>query len=98
MRRTGNRYRCDGCGQSWRKVHAGAMLTNDVWLAICDQDADVLCDQCIRIRIVQVYHRPLRFEDLKPCEFNIFSGYFEELAPPELLRRWLRWPNDGGLR
>jgi len=43
------------------------MLTNDVWLAICDQDADVLCDQCIRIRIVQVYHRPLRFEDLKPC-------------------------------
>jgi hypothetical protein len=98
MRRTGNRYRCDGCGQSWRKVRAGAMLTNDVWLGICDQDADVLCDQCIRVRIVQVYHRPLRFEDLKPCEFNMFSGYFEELAPPELLRRWLRWPNDGGLR
>src|SRR5262245_46969804 len=36
----------------------------------------------IRMRIVQVYHRPLRFEDLKPCEFNMFSGYFEELAPP----------------
>ena len=96
MRRTGNRYRCDGCGQSWRKVHAGAMLTNDVWSGICAQDTDVMCDQCIRVRIVQVYHRPLRFEDLKPCEFNVFSGYFEELAPPELLRRWLRWPNDGG--
>jgi hypothetical protein len=38
----------------------------------------------------------LRFEDLKPCEFNMFSGYFEEFAPPELLRRWRRWPNDGG--
>jgi len=96
MRRTGNRYRCDLCGQSWRKVRAGAMLTDDVWSGICAQDTDVLCDQCIRIRIVQVYHRPLRFEDLKPCEFNMFYGYFEELAPPELLRRWFRWPNDGG--
>jgi hypothetical protein len=97
MRRIDNRYRCNGCGQSWRKVRSGPMLTNDVWLAICDQDTDVLGDQCIRIRIVQVYHRPLRFEDLKPCEFNMFCGYFDELAPPELLRRWLRWPLDAEL-
>jgi hypothetical protein len=80
------RNHCDGCGQSWRKVHSGPMLTNDVWLGICDQDTDVLCDQCIRIRIVQIYHRPLRFEDLKPCEFNVFCGYFEECAPPEMLK------------
>jgi len=75
----GRRARCDGCDQAWSEVHAGPVLTDEVWSAICGQATNTLCDQCIRGRIMHVYHRPLQLNDMKPCPFNVGMGYFEEL-------------------
>lgn len=91
--RIDNRYRCNGCGQSWHKVRAGPVLHDDVWLSIADE-RDILCDDCVRSRIEQVHGRPLRFEDLRCCEFNLYgeTSYFEELVSPEMLKAM----KDGG--
>ena len=87
-----SRYRCDGCLRSWREVRGGPMLTHDVWARICDQrPRDILCDPCIRDRFERVYRRPLRIDDLFPCQLNVICGHYQELAPALLLADWARY-------
>jgi hypothetical protein len=76
--------RCAGCRLSFHKVKTGPMLPDEMWQSLGCKPRDILCDACVRRRIEQVYGRPLRFEDLTLCPFNVFSGYLDELAPPEL--------------
>jgi uncharacterized protein YifN (PemK superfamily) len=40
----------------------------------------------VRRRIERTHGRPLRFEDVLCCEFNVYqdASYFDKLAPPEL--------------
>jgi hypothetical protein len=79
-----NLYRCDGCNRSWRKVRAGPMLDDSVWHRIARQQ-DILCDSCVRTRIERVLGRPMEFPDMSVCMFNVFTGYFDEMAPPGLI-------------
>ena len=67
---------------------------DEMWLAIAGK-RELACLPCCRKRIQLRFGRDLAFEDLVPCEFNLFvngGSTFEELAPPEL-----RWRNDEGL-
>jgi hypothetical protein len=79
-----NLYRCDGCGRPWRQVNAGPMLKDEVWCSIAGQQ-DILCNCCVRARIEQVLGRSMTFSDLLICPFNAFTGYLDELAPPDLI-------------
>src|SRR5262249_31154552 len=80
--------RCDGCLEPWgdpdddsstpSMVSRGPTLKEDIWLQICrDRPRDVLCSGCVVSRIMDRYRRWLRIDDLKPCPFNIYNGWYE---------------------
>ena len=79
-----NRYRCDGCGKSWRKVSAAPVLHDHIWLQIADTH-EILCVGCMFERAAErkVY---LELSSLRPCPFNLFHwprSYFNLFAEME---------------
>ena len=70
------------------------MLHDDVWNAIAEP-REALCYDCILGRMVERLNRMPRFDDLRPCRWNLwhqphswFDLFAELLGAPDNIAEW----------
>ena len=79
-----NLHRCDGCNRPGARCALVPCSRMRVWCK--HRRATGYPVRWLRACTDQASARPAGFSDLTWCPFNAFAGYFDELAPPELIK------------